>query len=207
MVKRSTWIVVALLAIAIGAYFLVKNRPAASTTPTPTPAGSSFLINLGTDKLESIRVADKAGNITQVQRDPSGVWEVILPSLETADQASAEAAETQVGAMTIVTTLSTAPSLSDIGLDQPAYTIDITLASGVKHTIEVGNSTPTASGYYVRFDQKTILVVSQSSLDPLTAMAKNPPYVPTATPLPSDTPGPADTLQPPAGTPVATATP
>jgi len=187
MIKRSTWIAIALLAIVVGAYFLIKNRPAAAPTPTPTVLGNSFLITIGTDKLKSIRITDQLNNTTLVERDSASVWQVSLPAPGPADQGLAEAAETQVGAMRIVATLETSPEASAIGLDHPAYTINLAFQSGAKHTIEVGNTTPTSSGYYVRYDQKTVLVISQDGIDPLIALLKRPPYVPTPTPVETST--------------------
>jgi hypothetical protein len=105
--------------------------------------------------------------------------------------------------MRIVTTLETSPDVTAIGLDAPAYTINLVFQSGAKHTIEVGNTTPTSSGYYVRYDQKTVLVISQDGIDPLIALLKNPPYVPTATPAGTST----ATLEASPTTPAATATP
>jgi hypothetical protein len=203
MIRRSTWIVIALLAIVIGAYFVIKNRPPTATPPTPTVLANSFLITIGSDKLQSIRISDLANSTTLVERDSASNWQVALPAPGPADQGLAEAAETQVGAMRIVTTLETSPDLGAIGLDHPAYTIDLTFQSGAKHTVEVGSSTPTGGGYYVRFDQKTILVISQDGIDPLVALLANPPYVATATPVETST----ATLEPSATAPEATATP
>ena len=73
---------------------------------------------------------------------------------------------------------------SDLGLDPPAYVLTVYLKSGTKHVLEIGDKTPSESGYYTRFDGKRLLVVELSSIEGLTLMADNPPYQVTPTPSP-----------------------
>ena len=70
-------------------------------------------------------------------------------------------------------------------MDTPAYTIDLTFASGIKHIIQVGSLTPTTSGYYVRYDARNLYVVSQSGIDALLNLLTAPPFPATETPLPT----------------------
>lgn len=184
MIKRPTWIALILLVLALGGYFFLKSRPLKSGTPTPTAAGSSFLLPAGGPKLESIRINNQHNQVSMIERDSSGSWNVSLPVPAPADQAAAEAAETQVGALSIVTKLDTTPPESAMGLDSPADVIQLVYLDGSQHTIEVGSKTPTSSGYYVRFDHKGLYVISVDGIDPLLQMLDNPPYVPTATPIP-----------------------
>ncbi len=200
MIKRSTWILLACLVLVLGVYLVLKYRPASSaTTATPTATASSLLLDVSKDKIQSIRVTGKQNQTTLVERGADGLWKVTLPAAGTADQASAEALETQVGALNIVTRLQTAPELSAMGLDAPAETIRLAFVSGAVHTLQVGNLTPTGSGYYVRYDDSTICVISQYDLDPLIHILQNPPYPATATPT--------DTLEPSATPTLPTSTP
>ncbi len=201
MIKRSTWILLVVLAFVIGAYFFIKNRPVKSTTPTPTVIGNSYLLSVANDKLQSLRVFNKDQKVTFIERDTGGAWKVSLPSPQLADQAQAEAAETQVGALQVVLKLQTSPELSAIGLDNPAYTITLKFQSGATHTLQVGSMTPTGSGYYVRYDQGDIYVISADGINALTGLVDNPPYSPT--PTPEATLQPTDTST----APEATATP
>ncbi len=118
-----------------------------------------------------------------MQRDLSKTWVVTAPTQGVADQGLAGAAESQVGALRIVTILDTPPAPSTIGLDVPAYTMILGFSGGVSHKIEVGNLTPTSSGYYVRFDGGNIYVISQSGIDALTNLVVAPPFPATPTPL------------------------
>ncbi len=190
MIKRSTWIVIVLLGLSIAAYFLFKNRAAhVASIATPTAVGNRYLLDLSKDKLKSLRITSSTqSKPVQIERDNNGIWKISLPAISPADQSAAEAAETQLGALLIVTSLDTPPALADMGLTAPAYTLQLTLMSGAVHTLEIGNETPTGSGYYVRLDGGTVSVVSTSGIDPLTAMLTNPPYPATETPPPTQVP-------------------
>jgi hypothetical protein len=111
-----------------------------------------------------------------------------------ADQALAGAAETQVGSLRIVALLDTPPEVNTVGLEIPAYTIELGFVSGTSHKIEVGNLTPTSSGYYVRYDNGKIYVISQSGIESLLNLLTAPPYPATETPSP--TIEPTSTLTP-----------
>jgi len=191
MIKRPTWILLIVLAFVIGAYFFIKNRPLKPITPTPTAIGNSYLISVANDKLQSLRVSNKDLKVTFIERDSSGTWKVSLPTPGIADQAQAEAAETQVGTLQIVLKLQTSPDLNAIGLDNPTFTITLKFLSGTTHTLQVGNMTPTGSGYYVRYDQGDIYAISVDGINALTALVDSPPYP--ATPTPEATLQPTDT--------------
>lgn len=185
MIKRPTWILLVILALVLVAYFVIKSRNlATSTGQTPTALGSNFLMTQADGTLQSLRIYDKQNHIVQMQRDTSGTWIVTLPTPGAADQSLAGAAETQVGALRIVTILDNQLNLGDAGLDLPAYTIELTFVSGLQHVIQVGTLTPTNSGYYVRYDAGNLYVVSQSGIDALVNLLNAPPFASTETPVP-----------------------
>jgi hypothetical protein len=186
MIKRPTWILLVILAVVIVAYFVIKNHPSAtSLEPTPTVLGNNFLITQADGTLQSIRIKDKQNRSVQMQRDTGGIWIVTLPTPGNADQSLAGAAETQVGALRIVTTLDNQLNLGDAGLNYPGYTIELTFTGGLKHVIQVGALTPTNSGYYVRYDSGNLYVVAQSGIDALLNLLTAPPYVITETSVPT----------------------
>ena len=181
MVKRPTWIMLAILALAVGAYFLIKNQPSKVKTATPTATGGSYLVTQANGVLQSLRISDSKGNNFQMQRDLSKSWVIIAPTSGAADQGLAGAAETQVGALSIVTRLTNPPDLSAVGLTVPAYTLELGFVNGTSHKIEVGNLTPTSSGYYIRFDGRTIFVIEKSGIDAILNLLTAPPFPATAT--------------------------
>jgi hypothetical protein len=192
--KRVSWILLILLAIAVGVYFLLKYRANTSTAEsTGMPVVTNYLVQETENTLTGIRMYDQDYHIVALERNSGGFWDVTVPVPGTADQALATEAETQINALEITTVIEQVSSLADFGLDFPAYTIKLVFTNDIKHKIEVGNSTPTGSGYYVRLDDLSIYVVSQYSLDAVLTLISNPPYLPTATPtaiidLPTATP-------------------
>jgi hypothetical protein len=185
MIKRPTWILLFILALVLVAYFVIKNHPSTtSTEPTPTTLGNSFLITQADGTLQRLHISDNQNHIFQMQRDTSGMWIVIFPTPGAADQSLAGAAETQLGALRIITILDNQLNLLDAGLEIPAYTIELTFVSGLKHVFQVGTLTPTKSGYYVRNDTGNLYVVSNSGIDALLNLLTTPPFASTETPVP-----------------------
>ena len=196
MIKRSTWILLILLILVIGAYFLIKKLPSASSTATPTALGNNFLITKADGTLQNLQIVDTQGHSVQILRNSSGTWMVAQPTVGIADQALASAADTQVGALLIITTLDPQPSLDTVQLSHPADTIELTFSTGIKHTIEIGSLTPTVSGYYVRLDSGNIYVVSRAGIDSLLNLLTAPPYPATETPTQAPTVEPTLTPTP-----------
>ncbi len=190
MVKRSTWIVLAILALAVGVYFLLKNQPLKAKTISPTPTGGSYLITKADGVLQSLFISDNKGNTFKMQRDLSKSWVITAPTSGAADQGLASAAETQVGALSIVTILNSPPALSAVGLAVPFHTMELGFVSGTSHKIEIGDLTPTGSGYYLRFDGGKIYVIEKSGLDAVLNLLTAPPFPATATPDTTSTPTP-----------------
>lgn len=189
--KRSNWIWLILLALSIGAYFLIKanaDKNAAEETPV---AESNLLIDATGDVLQSIRIYDNDYNIVELVRNENGVWTVSLPAAGEADPSLASAAETQLGALGITSQLGAVANFGDFGLEFPAYTIKLAYYSGAQHKIEVGDLAPTNTGYYVQLDDGDVYVVSQYNLDTILNLIENPPYLPTPTPEPTATPSEA----------------
>jgi hypothetical protein len=184
MIKRSTWILLIILALVLVVYFVMKNQTSTTdASTTPTAGVNTFLITPSDGTLQVLRITDAQDHIFQMQRDTSGTWVVTLPSPGTADLALAGAAETQVGALRIVTTLDSSLNLADAGLSTPVDTIELTFVNNLKHVIQVGNLTPTGSGYYVRFDAGNLFVVSQAGIDALLKLLTAPPFPATETPV------------------------
>jgi len=190
MVKRSTWILLAILALAVGAYFLIKNPASKSKTITPTPTGGSYLITQAFGVLQSLHISDNKGNNFQMQRDMSKAWVITAPTSGAADQGLAGAAETQIGALSILSTLNPSPDLTSVGLAVPLYTVELSSVSGKSAKIEIGNLTPTSSGYYVRFNGGKIYVIEKSGIDAVLNLLTSPPFPATATPEITSTPPP-----------------
>ena len=197
--RTGTWIAVLLLAVLIGgAYYINNNKKAVAddeTTPTSEP---SFIFEQ--DKtVTGIEVEPAVGEAVKIARGEDGVWAMVLPFATEANQGLVEAAASQVTALKVVSEIDADPSI--FGFDSPAYTITVEFTNGKTGKLEIGDVTPTNSGYYVRVDEEKMAIVGLSSIDALTSLAVTPPYLntPTPTALPA-TPTP-DSVSEPSVTP------
>jgi hypothetical protein len=184
--RRSTVIYLLLFLVLAGAYYYLNNReqPAdISLTLEPTTE-VRYLFTADDGTPTSIHIESKAGDVVEVSRDTDNAWVVTQPNEAKADQASAEAAASQVTAMQILDTI---PDVDPdiVGLTDPEYTMTIKFTGDVERKVEIGVITPTESGYYVRDSNGDIVIISRSSVDALLGLLTNPPYLETPTPEPS----------------------
>ena len=180
--RRPTVIFLLLFLVLAGAYYYLNNREQpADVELTLEPTTEVRYLFTAEDGLPtSIRIESKAGDVVEVKRDADNAWALVQPTEAKADQASAEAAASQVTTMQIVDTLEVDPEI--VGLTDPEYTFTINFTSGVERKVDIGVITPTESGYYVRATNGDIAIISRSSVDALLGLLTNLPYSETPTP-------------------------
>ncbi len=186
MIRRNTWIVLVVLLAVVGYAFYLRNakaKEALSATPT---AGASPLFSPSFGAPADIKIESAEGTSVEISRDQAGKWVLKVPTAADANQASAEAAATQLGALRVVSSVDL--GLDVIGLDKPAYTITVLYGANQTHKLLVGAVTPIQNGYYVQLDGGTNQVVDKSGLDSLLGLLTEPPYLATPTPVASSTP-------------------
>lgn len=195
IIQTGTLVTIVLFAaVILFAVYLNRQKKTEAAQATPT-SGTTFVFNKADGNPSSIEVKPAGGDSVKVARDAKNAWVLFLPQQTEADQGSAEAAASQVTALAVVSPVTGDPSI--FGFDKPAFVITIEFAGGKKHTLEVGDPTPTQSGYYVRLDKGSMMIVSTNGIDALTSMVKTPPYLNTPTPSPLP---PTETPIPPTGT-------
>jgi hypothetical protein len=190
--KRFTWIILLVFLIGISVLLFLKYRPVKDTaeagTPTPTTAPTWYLFNSNNNlALTSIRIYDKQYHIVLLERPAGGLWIVSLPTPNPAEQSQAEAAATQITALVIKDTIASSVPTDILGLDFPQYTIKVNFQTIGQHKLEIGNKTPTSSGYYVRYDDGPIYIIDANGIDSILNLLTTPPYLPTETPVPAAT--------------------
>jgi hypothetical protein len=189
MLKRSTWVWLVIFLAVLGVFLFLKYRPApAVEESTPTAVASNYLFTEADGALIRIRIFDRQYHIVLMERPSGGLWTLVLPTPGPADQAKAEAGATQVGALKIVDTLRSSQPLSSIGLDSPTYVMSLTFQNGIAHKLEIGDKTPSGSGYYTRLDGGTVYIVSSDGISELLNLLTTPPYL-SVTSTPGSTPG------------------
>ena len=183
--RRPTFIYLLLFLVLVGAYYYLNNRaqPADIALTVEPTSEVSYLFTAEDGVPTSIRIESKAGDTVEVARNAENAWALILPAEATADQASAEAAASQVTTMQILDRL---PDIDPeiVGLTDPEYILAIKFTSGVERNVKIGVITPTESGYYVQNNDGKTVIVSKSSVDALLGLLNNPPYLETPTPSP-----------------------
>ncbi len=188
MIRRNTWILLAVLAALVGFSFYLKDQKARQAAEAVPTSSSSALFSSTEGSPNDIKIEDPTGKSVEIARDSGGAWVLKAPSEAKADQGSAEAAATQVGALRSLGEVQL--GLDIIGLANPSYTITVTFTGGKTHKLEVGSVTPIQTGYYARLDGGTVQVAEKQGLDALLSLLTDPPYPATATPTSTATPEP-----------------
>jgi hypothetical protein len=100
------------------------------------------------------------------------------------DQASAEAAASQLTTLRIESKPEVDPEAA--GLNQPSFTLTVEMTGGTEKSVRIGDVTPTEIGYYASIDDSNeVLIINRTGLDALLTLLENPPVVePTPTNMP-----------------------
>jgi len=199
--SAGTWLAVLLLIALIGFTVYLNREKEKTALETVTPASEMTYIFAEDGIVSSIEIKPADGETVKVARNAENAWAIEMPFEAEANQGLVEAAATQVSALQVVSQINDGkPEI--FGLDKPAYIITVGFGGGKTHTLEVGDSTPTNSGYYVRVDKDQIMVTDLSGIDSLVQLGFFPPYLNTPTPTtlpPTLTPVPAtETVSTPA---------
>lgn len=204
MIRRSTIVYLILLLVLVGLYLYLNNREEPTTDTELTATGEpteevTYLFPATEGTPSRIRMEAKSGETVEVARGAENAWMVNQPIEGKAEPGAAEAAASQ---LTTIRVLDRVPDLDpkDVGLEVPEYVLTIKFTGGAEYIVEVGNVTPSESGYYVRDADGKITIVSRDAIDSLLSLLQNPPYLETPTPSPLP---PTETPTPLPTTPVA----
>jgi Domain of unknown function (DUF4340) len=192
MIRRSTVVYIVLLLVLVGAYYYLNNRNKTAdievTAEATSPATQEYLFTAEDGTPSSIRIESQAGQTVEVARGADNAWVLKQPIEAKADQASAEAAASQI---TTISILDTVPNVDPkiVGLETPEDVLTVKFTNGVERTVDIGVITPSESGYYVRNAEGKVSIVSRSAIDALLGLLDNPPYMETLTPSPAPAAG------------------
>ena len=194
-VFSSATLITVLLAMLLGlyAFYLNREKKNADAEATPTGEEAAFVFDVPSSDIKSIEIKPADGDAQRVKvvRNEENVWALELPIKAEANQGLAEGAASQVTALQVTAQVDGDPEI--FGLDNPVYVFSVEYADGKIHTLEVGDNTPTNSGYYVRVDNDKMMITSLSGIDSLLNLVNFPPYLNTPTPTalpPTETPVP-----------------
>jgi hypothetical protein len=161
---RNAVILVIIVALLTGAYFLVRNNKV-NQQDVQTKQYEKLSDYLSTD-LESVTLENKSGTFVIVKKD--GDWALSVPSDLRYD--SSVLSSIVVNSASIIVDKVVEESAEDFsiyGLDDPAVAT-IKAKDGTSVTVEIGNQTPTGGGYYAKLkDKSKVCVISKYTGDKL----------------------------------------
>src|SRR5512141_191331 len=130
MIRRNTWILVALLVVLVAlAWYLQRpGRPAkASTTPTMEVKS---LLDVDTTTINSLTIEDNQGKVVSFSKDAQNNWSLTEPKGDPGDITTAAAAINSFASLQILSSLENVPALDVIGLAKPVYVVTLTTSGG-----------------------------------------------------------------------------
>ncbi len=213
MIRRSTWILLVILVLLIvGAFYFNNQKKNSAAAATPN-ASQLYLFTSQDGKPTDIKIEDTTGRSVEVARNSTGTWVLKAPTADAANQGQAEAAATQLTALSLFGNVQIGPDV--VGLDKPTYIMTVTFDNAKTHKVLIGSVNPIQTGYYVQVDGGRVEVADKSGIDSLVNMLTAPPYLSTLTPTITLTPAastssPVATLEAPVSTtavPASTPTP
>jgi hypothetical protein len=186
LLRRSTWVALLVLVIVVGVLLYLNRqkqtvKEMAQSFPT-LPSRTVFGDLEGA--VNRIQIQSASGKTVEMALNMQGDWDIILPIEGVAGGGVMEGAISQLDTMRFTSEIQDL-ALADIGLDQPQYILTLRLKAGGKRVIEVGDKTPSQTGYYIRLDGTRLLVVEADAIDSLLIMFEQPPYWETPTPSPT----------------------
>ena len=170
---RSTGILLVVFALLAGYVFFVELKKAPSTAPTDK---STWVLTLGLDDVQQLAVTNQGKTATFVKAD--SVWH-----MGAADGAEADATRLDSVLLSLVDLKATraltqsVESLATYGLESPAMSVVLGLASGGQDVLFFGDRNPAGTQYYVvHKGRDPIFLVYAALADDLSALVANPPY-------------------------------
>lgn len=183
---RTTWILLAVLALLAGFVFLwERKQPAPSSAEaTPEPTALPALFTFAASDVRALRIArSDSGALVELAYRESGLWHITAPTPELADQGRVTSFLQSLSWLTPTRVLEGAVSAADYELDPGQLHIEVTLLDGTQHAVTYGAATPAGSGYYAQVEgDASVYILDYALFSTATALVDSPPVAPTATP-------------------------
>jgi hypothetical protein len=168
MIKRTTWVVLAVFLLTLAVVLLLqrtgKLEYTADSTPSPTAAS---VFGLDTGSIKQVKVESSGIDSATFTHNSDGTWTTTAPTGFNPDAAIVKEALDSISTWTVQNELQVAPPLDAVGLTNPDKLIVIQTDSGQEHTIQVGGLNPAQTGYYLLLDGGAPFLISRYSVDPV----------------------------------------
>ncbi len=183
MIRKTTWVLVVIFAVLLGSVWFIPWWQGRNPQPAPTASATAHPILPGA--IVQLTVSGSGGMkvVTEKSPDP-GKWNVLEPTGLVFDPTKVQDAISFMQGAKIQTELSTQPPIDAVGLAEPKNIIIAKLDNGSEVVLNVGNSTPTGSGYYAQIPGQPMFIISKGDIDPAIGLltAGVPPVTPSTTP-------------------------
>jgi hypothetical protein len=203
MIRRPTWILLGVFVVLLAGTVYLSRTGNLSFLPEETPVPTkSPLFSLDTGQITAIEVDKRGDQVVRLDHTADAGWSVTQPPGSQVAPEEVETAVVTISTWTVQNELSVPPPMDAMGLATPAYVITFSTSNGQTRFVNVGNLTPTSSGYYVQVDGGPPVVIGKANLDPLlqlwtTALQPTPTSMQDQTStIPVETPPPTETSQP-----------
>ncbi len=186
MLRRNTLILLAVFAVLLIVAILIQRAPPPAPEAAPTfPPPPQLLFNIAVEDITRVRLEDDQQNVLELAQDADGNWALIEPPEKEVDETKTGPVLNQLTALRIVSTFDEITDLDIVGLEDPAYTIAVTLADGEQLIADFGVQSPTGSGYYAQTESDALVLVDKYGLELVLGLLENPPIPNTPTPSPT----------------------
>ncbi|HET7010078.1 MAG TPA: DUF4340 domain-containing protein [Anaerolineales bacterium] len=184
MIRKTTWILLALFGVSILAIVLWSARGEQPGSAEATPAAAP-LWTVDSASIRSIRLEDTgSGTLVEVERHPEEAWHLVQPTVGPADAGRVERAASWLASPQPRGVVEAGGDWAAFGLDVPAKRITVTLDDGAQHMVEVGRTDPTGAVMYARIPGGAqVYLMSKFGLDEVLGLLDSVPVAElTATP-------------------------
>lgn len=167
MIKRSTWILVAVFVVILALAVYFPRSPWAQTgeEPTATPQ-PRLLADWTSERVHGIEITFNREEPYRLEFTADKRWHAVNAD-DLISQGKVEELLTSLMSLSVLRTLDPNTSLLATALDPGLYRITLNDAAGVKTTIVIGQVTATESGYYIQVDNGAPMIVTKHTIDSL----------------------------------------
>jgi hypothetical protein len=168
MIRRSTWILLAIFIVGVGAVFYLDKYPISSASVTPTATLLPPLFNnVSYDNLVMIEIQNNSGSAIQLKRNPDKTWGFTNIQGKSPDQGKVQELLFTLTGLTVTEGLNGSIALESVGLTTPTNTITLQDETGTKNILRIGAATSIGSGYYVQVNQNNPEIIDKTTIDNL----------------------------------------
>ena len=202
MIRRSTWIFVAVFVILLGVAFYLERSGVLEKEADPLPTPRPQLVNIDAALFRQIEIDSAQGERVILDKDSQGEWQLIEPAgKQIGNVTSLEAAINAISSLQALNALENEIAVEVIGLSPASYTLTVRTNDARELVLRFGSKTPTGSGYYVQNQSGNLFVVSTLNFESVLKLLSDPTILVTPTAEMSPTPAAAVSGEDAAATP------